>query len=107
MNLKLHIMLLIGLAIELFAQKPKVDWKTVQVFEFTSRDYPDSLEICAGEWFIKAEANSMKELDADELERIKKKVADHGCTVVYVDVRKVYTPRDGKLYILGLQKKEK
>jgi 23S rRNA pseudoU1915 N3-methylase RlmH len=80
------------------------DWKNVQVFEFEKRgSYPDSLEICGGEWFVKGNANSIAELNEKELKRIKKKVARKGCNVVYVDTRKVYGAFPGKLYILGLK----
>ena len=94
-----------------FSQAKKVDWKTVQVFEFTHRlgatqgGLPDSLELCGGEWFVEGYANTLAELDAYELETIKKKVADYGCDIVFVDVRKVYTPIKGQLYILGVRKK--
>ena len=89
-----------------FAQSEIVDWKTVKVYEFESRSFPDTLEICGGEWFIKGNANNLKELNSSELERIQKKVAKYGCNIAYVDTKKVFTPSKGELYILGLKRKE-
>ncbi|MBP6310895.1 MAG: hypothetical protein KA408_01395 [Flavobacteriales bacterium] len=84
-----------------------IDWKMVQVYEFTAREsYPDSLKTCGGEWLVKGSANSLSELGTIELRRIKKKVAKYGCKIVYVDTRKVYPLRNGKLYILGLKAKD-
>jgi hypothetical protein len=96
--------LLVVSSCALYAQDKKVKWEEVQVFEFR-KDIPDSLEICGGEWFIEGNANTLMELDNLELERIKTKIAEHGCAIVYVDVRKVYDPRKGQLYILGLRRK--
>ncbi len=96
----------LSLYLKTFSQEKKVDWRTVQVFEFIQRGVPDSFEICGGEWFVEGNANTLAELDTYELQTIKKQVADFGCNFVFVDVRKVYTPRKGQLYILGLKKKE-
>jgi hypothetical protein len=90
-----------------FSQSKKINWQDVKVYEFTARSsYPDTLEICGGEWFVKGKANNIKELSRTELKRIKKKVAKYSCYIVYVDTKKVYTPRSGQLYILGLKGKE-
>lgn len=85
----------------------KINWTEVEIYEFTNgRSYPDSLEICGGEWFVKASGNSLSELNDKEIKRIKTIVADLGCPIVFVDTKKFYTPRSGKLYILGLKKKD-
>lgn len=86
-------------------QSKKDNWHSVRVYELVTSNVPDSLVICGGEWFVKAEATSITELDDLELERIKKKVAAHGCDIVFVDVKKIFTPRDGQLYIVGLKRK--
>jgi|GEM_PF-5267590 hypothetical protein len=89
-----------------YAQNKNNNWKDVQIYEFQEARVPDSLSICGGEWFIKGKANQLNELDNEELDRIKKKVAEYGCDIVFVDTKKVYASRDGQLYILGLKRKK-
>ncbi|MGV6861370.1 MAG: hypothetical protein ACWA41_06335 [Putridiphycobacter sp.] len=88
-----------------FSQSQNVDWKTVKVYEFQSRSFPDSLEVCGGEWFVQGNGNSLNELSPGVVEEIQKKVAQHGCNVVYVDTKKYFINRHGELYILGLKQK--
>ena len=88
-----------------YSQSEAIDWQEVKVFEFNSRATPDSLDV-VGEWAIKGKANSLEDLSDKTLERIKKKVAEHACSIVYVDVQKVFSPIKGKIYILGLNPKE-
>ena len=82
-------------------------WENVKVYEFQSTSYPDSLDICGGEWFIKASASDFNDLTEKEIKRIKKKVAKHGCFYVYIDIKRYWggVP-NGKIYILGLKRKE-
>ncbi len=87
------------------SQEKKLKWQDVKVVEFTKRGVPDSLEICGGEWFVDGVAKNMAELDNQELERIKKKGAEFDCSYVFVDLKKVFTPISGQLYILGLKRK--
>jgi len=89
-----------------YGQDKALQLEGVQIFEFKKRGYPDSLEVCGGEWFVEGKANNLNELGNQELQRIKKKVAEHGCSIAFVDVRKVYTPVKGQLYILGLKRKK-
>jgi hypothetical protein len=83
----------------------KINYEDIQIYSFTSRDLPDSLEICGGEWFVKGEASTLEELDEKELKRIKEKIASVGCKIVFVDVKKVYSETKGQLYILGAKTK--
>ncbi len=91
-------------AFQAYSQTNQVNWENVQIYEFTSNlNYPDSLEICGGEWMVKGKATSLSELNASEQKRIKKTVAKYGCTIVYVCTQQVF--QKGKLYILGLKSK--
>lgn len=87
-----------------FSQSQKTHWRDIKVVEFTSSlSFPDSLEICGGEGLVRGKANNLKELSSFELRRIKKKFAKHSCDVIYIDTKKYYPPKKGKLYILGLK----
>lgn len=90
-----------------YSQSTAVNWADVKVYEFESEGaYPDSLEICGGEWFLKTKARTMKELSQKDLKAIKQQVAQFGCDVVYVDGKMFYTLRPNQMYYLGLKKKE-
>lgn len=98
------ILLMVHLA---YSQTPAVNWEDVNVFQFEAEwNYPDSLEICGGEWFIKTKANSLAELTPKELKTIKQQVAQYGCNVVFVDGKRLDTWRPGQMYYLGLKRKE-
>lgn len=105
MKLFLVGLIILFCSFQVYAQTSKVDWENVQIYEFATKlDYPDSLEICGGEWMVKGKATSLNELNTAEQKRIKKTVAKHGCLIVYVCTKQVF--QKGKLYILGLKPKE-
>ena len=67
----------------------------------------DTLEICGGEWFVDGSGKNVTDLDAATIERIKKTVANHGCSIAFVDVKNYYTsPGKNRLYVCGVKRKE-
>ena len=89
------------------SQTPSVSWSDVQVFQFEAEGvFPDSLEICGGEWFLKTSARSMSELSAKDLKKIKKQMAKLGCDIVFIDGKQFYDIPEA-MYYLGLKRKEK
>ncbi|MCI4669042.1 MAG: hypothetical protein MRZ79_12985 [Bacteroidia bacterium] len=82
-----------------------IDWRSVKLIEYVN-EWDSSIEICGGEWAVRARANSMEELNSSEQKRIKKKLAEAGCLTGMVDVKNLTGPIKGKIYFIGIKKKE-
>lgn len=108
MKRRILVLILFSLISEsLYSQIDSTTWYKVKVFEYKSSSYPDTLEICGGEWFVKISANEFNKLTNAELVRIKKKVAAYGCDYVFVDIKNHHrTTKKGVKYILGLKRKK-
>lgn len=79
-------------------------WNSVKVIPIKSRKI--NHDVCAGEWFVKAKASSMSDLNRREIRRIKKSAFEKGCLVVMVDVYHKFSNDNDEIYLLGIEMKK-
>lgn len=84
-------------------QPQELSWESVKIYPIKSRNI--RYEICAGEWFVKAKAKNIQQLNSIERKRIKKSAFEKGCLAVMVDVYHKYSNDKSEIYVLGIVKK--
>ncbi|MES2134598.1 MAG: hypothetical protein V4506_19785 [Bacteroidota bacterium] len=91
------IILLSLISIDFYSQK-RIDWESVQIFQFTSTEYPfgkkhnTDTTYAVGEMRIKIKSNpkSLADLSDKNMIELKKSLAKIGAKIVYLDLTNLH-----------------
>jgi len=106
-NILLLSFLIFGMIVSNAQSNTYREMNGVRFYAFTSVSYPDSLEICYGEGIIASSATSIINVSPAVLKSIASKVIKSKCTLVFLDINRLYKTKSSELYWLGLLPKNK
>lgn len=81
----------------------------IKIYEFKGTEYPDTLDICHGEWLEKGAPKSLDKISSHMINKIIRKAKRSNCKVVYLDLKNFNGARGvwpNRTYCLGLKTKD-